>query len=162
VNDFILLLSLLAPSTDSMQHAESATHSDMSIVVIQIVIAVLGSLIAPFIIYLMNRSRAKTDQLQTRADSTSDSLLNIRISQISTIADDLKKEMRDLSAKYFELQRSQDKQPNECSGKFVSSEAYLREIAALKEYVKLLYSAVKRHLVKLENDLDAEEENGDD
>lgn len=154
--DFLFLLQLvLANAPDPMKADATASSSDhgMSILVIQIVVAVIGGLVPSLIMYLMNRSRSKTDQLQTRADSTTDMLRSAEVNQIRASASELKGELRSMLTQLNELQRSHDRQPNECSERFVDRDAYKREMSAQKEYVRLLYAAIKHHLVKLEADL---------
>ena len=154
---FLLLLpvTVLAEPTKT---SSSGGGADPTVLYVQILIAVIGSLGLPLIFFLLNRGKANTDKLQDQAEATRAEVRTIEIKQINQDLADLKAGYRKYMDRLEELQRSYDRHPLECQKAFITADTYRRENAAQKEYVKLLYATIKRHLDELKADMDS----GDD
>jgi hypothetical protein len=161
---FIMLVMLLfvLPTVVLAEPVPPAAHggaADPTVLYVQIIIAVIGSLGLPLIFFLMNRGKATTDKLHEQAEVNRIELRTIEIRQINQDLADLKAGYRKAFDKLEELQRSYDRHPLDCQKMFITSDVYRRENAAQKEYVKLLYATIKRHLDELKADMDSSDDN---
>lgn len=146
----------------------------LSIVIFQIVASFIGGMIIPIIFFLANRSKANSDKLQNKVETSQERLQQEKQEKLENQITDIGKSLKDLADKtaltemrqqltklqesFSSFQREFDQRLSTCQRSFVGVDTYKREISSQRQYLRFIVGFIKKQA----DNLDRGEEDGEE